>query len=134
MSTKGFGGVLSNSILKWGALVRCKKYDLDTSFSIFVFLGEVPHYPRLWLTDLVFCGTFDIFGSDVPNKDQAELVVKGSVHLNDKISERSWKKSLEPDIVVPYQLHEIFDIFLIAVLDITGLERYQVLMNCCHLR
>jgi len=98
----GSGGVLPNSILEWGASVRCKKYDLDISFSVFVFLGEVPHDPRLWLTDPAFCGTFDVFGGDVPDKDQAEIVLKGCVYLNYKILERSGKKSLEPDVVVPY--------------------------------
>jgi hypothetical protein len=102
MSTEGSEGVLSNSTLKWSASVRCKKYDLIDSFSIFVFLGEVPYDPGLWLTDPACCGTFDVFGGDVPNKDQAKLVRKGFVHLNHKILERSGKKSLEPDVMVPY--------------------------------
>ena len=87
--------------------------------------------------DPTFRGTFDIFGGDVPNKEQAELIVRGCVRLNDKILERSGKKSLEPDVVLPYlkdninwgivkvryQLQERFGIFLIAVLDISGMAR-----------
>ena len=61
----------------------------------------------------------------------------GCVRLNDKILERSGKKSFEPDVVLPYlkdninwgilkvryQLQERFGIFLIAVLDISGMAR-----------
>jgi hypothetical protein len=101
-STKDSGGGLSNSILEWSASVRCKKFEVDVGFSLFVFLGEVPHDPRLWLFDPAFCGTFDVLGGDVPNKDQAELILNGAIHLNYKILERSGKKSLEPDVVVPY--------------------------------
>ena len=102
-----------------------------------MFLGEVPHDPGLWLTDPACSGTFDVFGGDVPNKDQAKLVRKGFVHLNHKILERSGKKSLEPDVVVPYlkdninwgivkvryQLHNKFSIFLIVALNIRQLAR-----------
>ena len=102
MSTEGSRGALLNSTLEWSASVRCKKFDLDVGFSLFVFLGEVPQDPGLWLTDPAFCGTFDVLGGDVPNKDQAELVVKGFIHLNHKILEQSEKKSLEPGVVVPY--------------------------------
>ena len=107
MSTEDSGGALLNSILEWSASVQCKKFDLDIGFLLFVFLGEVPHDPGLWLTDPAFCGTFDVLGGDVPNKDQTELVVKGFIHLNHKILERSGKKSLEPDVVVPYLKNNI---------------------------
>lgn len=80
-------GILSNSILKWGVYVRCKKYDLITSFSVFIVLGEVPHNPRLQLTNPACAGTFDVFGDDVSSKDNAELICIGVVHLNDKILE-----------------------------------------------
>jgi tyrosinase len=99
-------------ILEWSARVQCTQFELHGSFSVYIFLGEIPADPDHWLTDIAFAGTFDVFANPKPEecancREQTNLVIKGFVHLNRSILKRSGKDSLEPDVVVPYLKHDL---------------------------
>lgn len=99
-------------VLEWSVRVLCKQFELGGSFSIYIFLGKIPADPKEWLTDPAFAGTFDVFTNPTPDecancREQADLVIKGFVHLNRCIVKRSGNTSLEPDVVTPYLKREL---------------------------
>jgi len=95
------------TILEWTARIRCNQYEVGGSFSVFIFLDEVPTNPKQWFTDSAFVGTFDAFVNSplegyANRNDQADFDIQGFVHLNPKFLKLSGQKSLEPSVVVPY--------------------------------
>jgi len=99
--------VPENVIQEWSGRVRCKLFEIGGSFSVFLFLGNIPTDATQWLMDPAFAGTFDVFANETPDEcancnEQRELVLRGFVHLNRSIVERLGQPSLEKDIVVPY--------------------------------
>jgi tyrosinase len=106
------GGLADSTILEWSARIRCKQFELGGSFSVFVFLGDVPANHRQWLTDPTFAGTFDAFVNDAPDecsncRDHGDQVIRGFVHLDRTILKRSGRSTLEPRVVVPYLTRSI---------------------------
>ncbi|KIJ48608.1 hypothetical protein M422DRAFT_247459 [Sphaerobolus stellatus SS14] len=94
-------------INEWSVRIVCKQFEIGGSFSVFVFLGEVPANPKQWLTDPAFAGTFDAFVNENPEKcancgDHADDLIKGFVHINDKFLQRSKQTTLDPAVIEPY--------------------------------
>jgi len=81
---------------EWGARIYCKVSEVGGSFSVFIFLGDVPTEPSRWLNDPAFAGIFDVF-----TEGTGDFVAHGFVYLNRVILERSIQ-SLEADVVVPF--------------------------------
>src|SRR6202042_2657493 len=57
-SAEDSGSGRLQTVDEWSVSVKCKKFELGGSFSVFIFLGEVPADPKQWLTDPAFAGTF----------------------------------------------------------------------------
>ena len=95
-----------NILHDWAVRVTCKKFELGGSFSVFIFLGEVPANPEAWFTDSGFVGTFDVFANSTPELCINCLTqpddVFGFVPLNRAILEHSGQPSLEDSVVVPF--------------------------------
>ncbi|KAJ7339997.1 tyrosinase [Mycena albidolilacea] len=92
---------------EWTARVQVKKYEVGGSFSVELFLGDVPSDPAHWRTSPNFIGAHQVFANSVPDRcancrTHRDAEVEGFVHLNDGIVEHSGLDSLEPDVVVPY--------------------------------
>lgn len=96
------------TMLEWSVRVQCEENEIGGSFTVYIFLAnEVPPNPDQWLFHPTFAGTFDVFATEHPEhynnpSAHANNIVKGFVHINRKLLERSRQTSLEPDVVVPY--------------------------------
>jgi len=100
---------------KWTARVRCNHHDLQGSFSIFLFVGDVPEDPKKWRRARSYAGADDVFlmgaetkkhcsncqGSDAPPPAPLVSYVEGYVHLNDALK-RAHLPSLEARVVAPF--------------------------------
>ncbi len=96
---------LETSLPDWRLLVSIKRFEVAGSFSVFVFLGDVPADPAQWLFDPTFVGTFDVFSNENPEKcsnctKHRDSVIDGYVHLNSSILKR--KIALDEKHVLPY--------------------------------
>ena len=95
------------AIRDWTSRVHFKKYELGGSFSVFLFLGDVPDDVSQWRASPSFVGAHVAFVNSVADKcsncrKQPDLVDEGFVHLNAAIAKRSSIRSYEPDVIVPY--------------------------------
>lgn len=88
----------------WRADISCSKDEVRGSFSVFVFLGDIPPDPTLWLADPALVGTFDV----VAHYDEASNpTVNGCIHLNRAILRITRQQSLEDHIVLPLLRHKL---------------------------
>ena len=100
-------------IWDWTARVEFKKYELGTSFSVLIFLSQVPENSREWRVSPYFVGGHHAFVNSTPSKcancsNQRNIVVEGFVHLNYAIAQRSELGSLEPNVVEPYLTDNLY--------------------------
>ncbi|KAI0297678.1 photo-regulated tyrosinase [Russula brevipes] len=91
----------------WTARIHFKKYELGGSFSVLIFVGEVPENPSQWRTCPSFVGVHAAFVNSAASqcsncRSQADIVIEGFVHLNSTLVGRSGLPSLEPNVVTPY--------------------------------
>jgi tyrosinase len=96
-----------NVLRDWTVRIHFKKYELNGSFAVLIFLGEVPNDPSRWRTAPTFVGSHHAFVNSAASqcdncREQADLVVEGFVHLNSAIAERSGLSSFDPSVVIPY--------------------------------
>nr|QTF98733.1 tyrosinase [Armillaria ostoyae] len=101
-----------NSFYDWTARIQVKKYALGGSFSVLIFLGEVPENSRGWRSSPSFVGAHHAFVNSAADqcencRNQADLVIEGFVHLNTAIAQRSGLGSFEPAVVEPYLKREL---------------------------
>jgi len=97
----------NQGLYDWTARVEFKKYEIGCSFSVLLFLGEVPQDPEEWLVCPNFVGAHHAFVNTAAEqcancRRQADLVEEGFVHLNNGISQHSGLGSLDPEVVHPY--------------------------------
>ena len=95
------------TIYDWTIRIRVKEHELNSSFSVLFFLGDVPPSERR--SSPLYVGSYHTFINSVVescencrNRAEAGTVIEGYVHLNDKIAEVSGLNSFEPEEVSPY--------------------------------
>ncbi|KAI9508870.1 photo-regulated tyrosinase [Russula earlei] len=103
----GYGKEGPSVVHDWGVRIHVKKYELGGSFSVLIFLGDVPDDPSHWRSCPSFVGLHYAFVNSVASqcgncRNQADLVIEGFVHLNEAIAKRSGLSSYEPEVVSPY--------------------------------
>jgi tyrosinase len=91
----------------WTARIEFKKYELGTSFSVLIFLGQIPENPREWRISPNYVGGHHAFVNSAASScancsNQQDLVIEGFVHLNHAIVQHSGLGSLEPNVIKPY--------------------------------
>ncbi|KAF8514606.1 hypothetical protein JB92DRAFT_124714 [Gautieria morchelliformis] len=97
----------SNSITQWSARVRSKQFEVGGSFSVLIFLGNVPENSSEWHTSPTYVGSFHAFVNRTPEacancQTQEDVYISGVVHLNEAITNTNDNQaSLHPDYVVP---------------------------------
>ncbi len=96
-----------NVIYDWTARVHARKFELGHSYSVLIFLGEVPGDEEHWRTCPSFIGAHCAFVNGHSDqcancREQSELVAEGFVHLNEAIAKYSGLSSYEPSVVTPY--------------------------------
>lgn len=89
-------------MLIWTTRIRCNEHELDRSFSVLVFLGDVPKDPSEWDITPSFVGAYDVYIGRSGTKDGESNTVEGFVGLNKAIARLSGLSSLDPEAVVPY--------------------------------
>ena len=92
---------------EWTARVEFKKYELGASFSVLIFLGQIPEDPRGLRTSHNYVGGHHAFVNSAPNScanctSQRDLVTEGFIHINHGIAKHSTLGSLDPHVIVPY--------------------------------
>lgn len=103
------GGAVAHKgeIPDWTARVRCKKYEVGSSFSVYIFIGDVPEDPKKWRTSPSMVGAHKAFVNSVAErcencKNQADVYTEGFVHLDSALVRQSAVKSLDVATVEPY--------------------------------
>ncbi|KAH9989732.1 tyrosinase [Russula compacta] len=91
----------------WTVRIHVKKYELGGSFSVLIFLGDVPDDHSKWRSSPSLVGSHVAFANSVPDQcanciKQAEIVIEGFVHLNRALAKLSEIPSYDPTHVVPY--------------------------------
>jgi len=104
----GQGGQGGQVVLHdYSARIHFKKYELGGSFTVLIFLGDVPKDPSQWRKCDSFVGAHHAFVNSAASqcgncRNQADVYSEGFVHLNSSIAKRSGLSSYEPEKVVPY--------------------------------
>lgn len=96
-----------HALYDWTARIEFKKYELGCSFSVLLFLGQVPSDPDDWQVSSNYVGAHHAFVNSQAAQcancvDQADVIEEGFVHLNQAILKHSGLNSLEPNVVLPY--------------------------------
>ncbi|KIJ46617.1 hypothetical protein M422DRAFT_249772 [Sphaerobolus stellatus SS14] len=95
------------NIWDWSARIEFKKYELGSSFTVLIFLGQVPENPEDWRIAPNCVGAHHAFVNRLPDQcancqNQLNIITEGFVHLNEGIAEFSGLGSFEPDVIHPY--------------------------------
>ncbi len=91
----------------WRVRISVKKFEVDGSFSIFIFQGDVPADSDKWYYDPSLIGTFDVFISKSPATcgncaEQRDKPLLGYVHLSRSILKNTEEGSLNKHVVLPH--------------------------------
>lgn len=93
---------------QWFATVSCKKFALDSSYAIVLFLGEPPADPKAWYTAPNVAAVMPIFVPPlVPGTKRpapAELTTNSEYLLDDAL-DKAGVYDRSPEVLEPY-LHE----------------------------
>ncbi|KAF8637719.1 hypothetical protein AX17_002622 [Amanita inopinata Kibby_2008] len=98
----------ADHIWNWVARIRSKKFELGRSFSVHVFLGDVPERIEHWATSENLVGVHHVFANGAAQhcencRNNGGIVHEGFIHLNRHL----WSKgpdlgSFDPEAVKPY--------------------------------
>ncbi|KAF8903867.1 tyrosinase [Gymnopilus junonius] len=102
----------NHGLYDWTARIEFKKYEVGTSFSVYLFLGAVPEDPEQWHTSPNYVGGHHAFvnskaGHCANCRNQGDIVEEGFVHLNHAIVQHSGLNTLNPEAVEPYLTKEL---------------------------
>lgn len=91
-------------ILDWMAHIRFNKFELQQSFGVLIFIGDVPANAEQWRSCPAFVGYHAAYVASLPElyTNCPVLMTVGSIYLNSAIAEQSGLSSFEPNVVVPY--------------------------------
>ncbi|PBK75696.1 hypothetical protein ARMSODRAFT_1079899 [Armillaria solidipes] len=87
-------------IIDWTVRIRLNAHELNGSYSVLIFLGDVPDDPHLWMSSPSYVGGHSAFVSSTV--DQPAVITQGFVHLSSWIAEKSGLGSFDPSVVEPY--------------------------------
>ena len=93
----------------WTVQIESKQFELHASYSVTLFLGEVPIDTNGWPTSPNFAGTHTAFVNNSPKdckncQTHKDLITEGYVHLNQAIEKqrRGSRPFFKPAIIEPY--------------------------------
>ncbi|KAG8972801.1 hypothetical protein FRC05_009523 [Tulasnella sp. 425] len=89
---------------EWTARIRVNEYELGGSFSILIFLGEIPDDPAEWRSSPNYVGAHSAFVSveSGDRRNDPNAITEGFVSLNSAIASKPGLNSYDPKEVVPY--------------------------------
>jgi tyrosinase len=92
----------------WTVRTHCKKFELGRSFTILIFLGEVPKEPRNWKKCENLVGVQHVFANRNAEQcgncsSKSDLVHEGFIHVNRYLVEKlPGHPTYDPEHVKPY--------------------------------
>jgi len=94
--------------INWTARLRFDQFEVDRSFTIFVFFckeSEIPDDPKEWYTCPNLAGCNDVFVNSKPKhcancQDNTDLATEDYVQLDDALLESV--QTVEKDVVIPF--------------------------------
>jgi len=93
----------------WTVQVQSKQFELHASYSITLFLGEVPIDTNGWPTSKNFAGTHTAFVNNAPQdckncEKHKDLITEGYVHLNQAIEKhrKGSRPFFKPNVIKDY--------------------------------
>jgi len=126
------GGHKVTQYHEWIANIRVKKYAVDSTFFVHVFLGNFNPDPSAWATEKTLVGSHVIFTSNpgtgcarcIDHRER-ETEVTGTIPLTGALGEKfGGVTDLKPQVVVPYLQKELH--WRIVKHDGTVIEREQI--------
>lgn len=88
--------------LEWNVRIRSREYELGGSYSIKVFLGDVPEVQSDWTGSPNYVGSHSVYTFATSEEEGDGLEVEGFVSLQRALEKRSQLQPYEPKVVVPY--------------------------------
>jgi len=92
----------------WTARIRVKKFELGRSFSVLIFLGEVPKESKDWLGSNNLVGIHHVFANSASGEcencsSNINLIHEGFIHLNRHILRvKPNQTAFDPETIKPY--------------------------------
>jgi len=92
----------------WTARIRAKKFELGRSFSVLIFLGDVPKETKDWYKSENLVGTHNVFANTAAGEcdncnNDLDLVHEGFVHLNRHLLRlKPNQTAFDPETIKPY--------------------------------
>ena len=88
---------------EWTVRIRVKKFEYGESFSVLVFLGEVPHDPDQWMTAESFAGVHHVFAGMPGGDGDSDMINEGFIRVNRHLQHRvPGQKTYDPAVVKPF--------------------------------
>lgn len=92
---------------EWSVRVRTSKFALGGSYSVLVFLGDVPEDPSAWFKSTSYAGAHYVFSSGGGSGEGSDTLTQGFVSLDTSLAARSDLDPNNPKVVVPYLVNNV---------------------------
>lgn len=93
---------LGGNTIEWNARLRMREHELDGSFYVHLFLGDVPDSQENWMDAPNLVGTHFVYTSSTGEHEGAGVQVEGFVCLQKALKKMAGLENLESSAVVPY--------------------------------
>ncbi|KAM6499867.1 hypothetical protein JOM56_005375 [Amanita muscaria] len=87
----------------WTARIRVKKFQFGSTFSVLIFLGDVPPQHTQWKSSDNLVGTHHVYATSLPPGGDSGIINEGFIHLNLAIlRKREDEAKFDPGEIKPY--------------------------------
>lgn len=91
------------SRIVWFVRIRVKKFQLNKTFKILVFLGPVPDDPTKWISSPNLVGSHSVFVNSAPKScanctDNLNVINEGFIDLNAALKQRGYENKSDAEI------------------------------------
>lgn len=98
---------LNRPVQSWSVRIRIKPFEIDQSFSLVVFLNEVPKDPHTWLKSKDLVGSYQVFVAYLPKdcencRSREKQPIEGFVHITSALQEQIKRLSLKTEDVAEF--------------------------------
>ncbi|KZV73173.1 photo-regulated tyrosinase [Peniophora sp. CONT] len=90
------------NIWDWTVRIQVDKHALPSTFSVLIFLGDVPEDSKKWRKAPSFVGSFSAFAHSMARHRGGPQLAQGFVHLNRVLARTPDVHGFDPEDVQPY--------------------------------
>ena len=98
----GHAYVDHKNLWDWTVRIQVDKHALPSTFSVLIFLGDVPNNSKEWRKAPSFVGSFSAFAHSMARHRGGPQLAQGFVHLNRVLARTPDVHSFDPEDVQPY--------------------------------